>query len=153
MWTPPVTEEDAPPVELADAIFVWYGLEKVPELSQRNLVKEQLQDPTLGLLRETAASEGESLEIAEGFFLRGDVLMRKWRLPDRPATEEWSVCEKIVLPRCYQGEVLRMAHESPLAGHVGVRKTLARIRQHFYWPQLRKDMVNLCRSVSGCREA
>ena len=149
---PPVTEEDAPPVELADTVFAkWCGLEKVSELSQRNLVKEQLQDPTLGLLRETAASERESLEMAEGFFVQGDVLMRKWWLPDRPATEEWSVCEQIVLPRCYQGKVLRMAHESPLAGHVGVRKTLARIRQYFYWPQLRKDAVNFCRSCHECQ--
>ena len=44
-----------------------------------------------------------------------------------------------------------MAHESPLAGHVSVRKTLARIRQYFYWPQLRKDAVNFCRSCHECQ--
>lgn len=122
----------------------------MPELSQSNLVKEQLQDPSLSLLREMAVSEEESLDMAEGFFLRKDVLMRKWLLPDRPATEEWSIYDQIVLPQCYRGEVLRVAHESPLAGHMGVRKMLARIRRHFYWPQLCKDVVNFCRSCHEC---
>ncbi len=77
--------------------------------------------------------------------------MRKWRPPDRPATEDWSVCEQIVLPQSYRKEMLQLAHETPLAGHLGTRKAQAKIMRHFHWPRLHKDVVAFCRSCHACQ--
>lgn len=52
------------------------------------------------------------------FTLKDDVLVRKWR----PATEEWSAYEQIVLPQSYHEEVLRSAHEMLLACHLGISR-------------------------------
>ena len=39
----------------------------------------------------------------------------------------------------------------PLAGHMGVNKTQQRILSHFYWPNLRKDVADFCRSCHACQ--
>ena len=39
-----------------------------------------------------------------------------------------------------------MARDSPLAGHLGIKKTYRRIIQYFYWPKLKRDETEYCRS-------
>ena len=93
----------------------------------------------------------ESQTVAEGFFLREGLLMRKWRPPERPAAEEWSVYEQIVLPQGYRNEVLRLAHETPMAGHLGVRKTLEKVRRHFFGQRCAKMLFPIARPVTHAK--
>ena len=76
--------------------------------------------------------------------------MRKWRLPEVPASDEWKVVYQIVLPHKYRHDVLSIAHETPMAAHLGVSKTyckallLARSTQrckefHYCMPYLSND--------------
>ena len=57
------------------------------------------------------------------FYKRNGVLMRKWRPLDAPADEEWKVKHQSVVPKVYRNEVSSIAHDSAMAGHLGVRKT------------------------------
>ena len=41
-------------------------------------------------------------------------------------------------------DVLHLAHEAPLAGHLGINITYHKILQHFYWPGLKKDVKLFC---------
>ena len=77
--------------------------------------------------------------------------MRKWRPTQRPADEEWSIVHQIVIPPCYRDEILRIAHEIPVAGHLGIRKTQARVMAHFYWPKLHQDVVEFCKTCHTCQ--
>lgn len=86
-------------------------------------------------------SWAESKDIAEGVYWRDGALMRKWRPPDRLATEEWSLVEQIVVPQSFHEEILLLAHEAPMAGDTGIQKSHRRILQRFYWPKLHKDLV------------
>ena len=70
---------------------------------------------------------------------------RKWRLPDVPAEHEWAVKYQVVVPKTYRQDILSIVHETPLAGRMGVNKTF-QILDHFYWPNLRKDVVGYCKS-------
>ena len=83
--------------------------------------------------------------------MKSGILMRKWRQPDRPANEEWSVVHQVVVPSCYRPEILRLAHEIPMAGHLGIRKTQSRIMAHFYWPKLHSDVVQYCKTCHTCQ--
>ena len=58
---------------------------------------------------------------------------------------------QIVVTKVYRPEILSMAHETPLAGHMGVNKTQQRILSHFYLPNLRKDVADFCRSCHVCQ--
>ena len=77
--------------------------------------------------------------------------MRKWKPPDVPADSRWaSVHSQVVVPRPYRLQIVSMAHETPLAGHLGITKTYDKMLQHFYWPELKKDVIQFCRSCHTC---
>ena len=57
----------------------------------------------------------------------------------------------MVLPEGYRNEVMRVAHDLPMSGHLGVRKTQDRILQHFYWPGIHKEVTEFCRTCHVCQ--
>ncbi|GFV85375.1 hypothetical protein TNCV_3772001 [Trichonephila clavipes] len=66
-----------------------------------------------------------------------------------------SICgenvKQVVLPTCKREEVMRMAHEIPLAGHLGESKTKQRIKDSFFWPKLKQDVKSFCQSCKTCQ--
>ena len=120
-------------------------------LSRAALIEEQKTDPEVRRLRQTAMSEIEANDVPEGFYIKDDVLMRKWRNPRSPASDDWSVVHQVVLPLSFRPEVLRLAHEAPMAGHVGIRRTRSRIMAHFWWPRLYKDTAQFCCTCHVCQ--
>ncbi len=78
------------------------------------------------------------------------MLMRKWR--DRAHADSQELFQ-IVLPAGYREQVLKLAHEHVLSGHLVVTKTFRRVSRYFYWPGLKSDMSNFCRSCPVCQLA
>ena len=77
--------------------------------------------------------------------------MRKWRPPDVSAEDVWTVNHQIVVPRVYCPEILNLAHDSPMSGHLGINKTYHKILNHFYWPGLKSDVSQFCKSCHTCQ--
>ena len=77
--------------------------------------------------------------------------MRKWRHPAVSAEDEWTVNHQIVVPMSYRPEILNLAHETPMLGHLGVNKTYHKIPNHFYWPGLKSDVSQHCKSCHTCQ--
>ena len=73
------------------------------------------------------------------------------RPPDVSAKDEWTVNHQIVVPRVYRPEILNLAHETPMSGHLGVNKTYYKILNHFYWPGLKSDVSQFCKSCNTCQ--
>ena len=96
-------------------------------------------------------SENEASQNPTCYFTKNGVLMKKWRPPDVPAKDEWAVKYQIVVPKTCRQDILSMAQETPLAGYLGVNKTHQKIVEHFYWPNLRKDVAEYCRSSHACQ--
>ena len=119
--------------------------------SRGQLIADQESDDKVAQLAQYAVSEDEASKHGQCFYWKSGVLMRKWRPRDVPADEEWTVAHQIVMPKKYRGEILSLAHESAMAGHLGVNKTYAKILNHFYWPHLRKDVYEYCRSCHVCQ--
>ena len=65
--------------------------------------------------------------------------------------DEWTVNHQIVVPRDYRPEILNLAHETPMLGHLGVNKTYHKILNHFYWPGLKSDISQFCKSCHTCQ--
>lgn len=60
---------------------------------------------------------------------------------------------QVVLPlTCWQ-EVMQLAHDSSLGGHLGTKKILEQISRHFYSPSIRKDVQRFffCRPCHACQ--
>ncbi|KAJ8020635.1 hypothetical protein HOLleu_40278 [Holothuria leucospilota] len=117
-------------------------------LHRDQLSVQQQHDEELQPLIAGALTEDESKDVPVCFYLKNNVLMRKWRPPDAPLDEEWRIYHQIVVPRTYRREILSIAHEMPFAGHLGVNKTYHRILNHFYWPKLKVMWPNFVRPVT-----
>ena len=44
--------------------------------------------------------------------------------------------------------ILHLANEAAMAGHLGINKTYHKLLQHFYWPGLKKDVKSFCRTCN-----
>ncbi|MCP4254324.1 MAG: DDE-type integrase/transposase/recombinase, partial [Candidatus Scalindua sp.] len=119
---------------------------------QSGLVDLQRKDKECKALASSAVSEEESKnELGMCFYLKDDVLWRQWRPPHKASDNGlWDV-HQIVVPKPCRRAILEVAHGTPLAGHLGVRKTLDRIRAHFYWPGMKIDVSNYCRVCHTCQ--
>ena len=97
------------------------------------------------------AVRGEVCSAGVGFFEREGLVYRRWTPPGRDV-DGMSV-EQLVLPVQCRRTVLQLAHEIPLAEHMGKTKTARRILQRFYWPTLYKDVAEFCKACSKCQKA
>ncbi len=81
----------------------------------------------------------------ESLLLESGVLYRLWETP----AGERSI-KQLVVPKEIRMELLQHLHSSPTAGHLGVNKTLGRVRERFYWVQCSKDVRTFCRNCDLC---
>ena len=81
----------------------------------------------------------DTLKMSEG------VLVKKWLTPDG-GVMYWQT----VIPRDMRASLMREMHEGVASGHLGVKKTLSRLRQRFYWLGMRKDVQEWCRVCDTC---
>ncbi|KAM7288648.1 uncharacterized protein ISCGN_028848 [Ixodes scapularis] len=78
------------------------------------------------------------------FVLRGGVLFRKnFGTSETP----WL----LVVPASLREEIFQACHDDPTAGHLGYSRTLARIRDKYYWPKLPKTIHLYTRSCHECQ--
>ena len=123
----------------------------VGAMGKEGLIELQERDTTLSHIQEQVVSEPEAARTQVGYYKKSGVLMRRWRPLDAEGSETWRAVHQIVAPRQYRNEVLSLAHENPLAGHLGINKTYRKVLQHFYWPGLRKDIVKFCTTCHTCQ--
>ena len=73
-----------------------------------------------------------------------DVLVRKWS----PISGlECDVVTQVVVPKEFRLQVLSLAHDHNLSGHLGIKKTYHRVLQYFFWPGLKSDVARFCRAL------
>ncbi|CAG5123441.1 unnamed protein product [Candidula unifasciata] len=78
------------------------------------------------------------------FFIKNGILMRYFERANNSY-------KQLVVPLIYRVEVLKTAHDTPFAGHLGIGKTQRRVLSQFYWPGCSTDIRNYCRSCKDCQ--
>ena len=68
-------------------------------------------------------SQFNVLEVRDG------LLCRRWE-------DNEEVSYQIVIPLSERREILQECHDARTSGHLGISKTLARVRENFYWTGL-----------------
>eukprot|EP00833_Pecoramyces_ruminatium_P006384 jgi/Orpsp1_1/1180416/evm.model.c7180000073352.1 len=58
--------------------------------------------------------------------------------------------ERIYVPQDCRLDVLKICHDSPSAGHFGIKKTTSLVVRDFWWPYLSKDVKEYIRSCDTC---
>ncbi|XP_052080712.1 uncharacterized protein LOC127718696 [Mytilus californianus] len=79
------------------------------------------------------------------FIMKSGIL---YRVYVTPSEEE---IYQVVLPQKYRAIVLELAHDIPLSGHLGIKKTRDRILHHYFWPGMFEDVAMYCKSCHVCQ--
>ena len=102
-------------------------------ISRQNLIVEQSKDKKLLDLFKIALTPVEAEKVSVGYLIKDDILMRKWSPTACDNNEKGETVYQIVVPTVHRREVLELAHDLPVSGHLGVRKTYNRVLQHFFF--------------------
>ncbi|XP_072175608.1 uncharacterized protein [Diadema setosum] len=109
------------------------------------------KDPEIVRLAQSLVPEDEEVNETVKFYKRDGILMRRWRPPDATSDEDFRDIHQVVVPKMYRKEIISLAHEAPLAGHLGINKTQEKVLRYFFWPGLRHDVAEFCRSCHVCQ--
>ena len=101
-------------------------------ISRQNLIEEQNNDKELLDLFKIALTPVEVEKVSVGYLVKDNILMRKWSPTECDNSEKGETVHQIVVPTVHTQEVLELAHDLPMSGHFGVRKTHNRVLQHFF---------------------
>ena len=58
---------------------------------------------------------------------------------------------KLCIPNCSMRELLVLeTHGGGLMGHFGITKTLGMLKEHFFWPHMKRDVEKICSRCVTC---
>ncbi|MES9880089.1 MAG: reverse transcriptase domain-containing protein [Sedimenticola sp.] len=60
---------------------------------------------------------------------------------------------QLLVPRSKVSEAIRRLHNDITAGHMGINRTIARIKERFHWFNLKDNVQEWCRSCEECQKA
>eukprot|EP00731_Ephydatia_muelleri_P033154 Em0025g110a len=110
----------------------------VPVLPFFDQKREQQSDPDLTQV---------TAWISSHLMLQDGVLYRRWEdVPGKGLNKHL----QFVLPKALVKTILQECHDSPSGSHLGMTKTLEKIRSRFYWPGQRKDVEDWCKGCEMC---
>ncbi|VDI62635.1 Hypothetical predicted protein [Mytilus galloprovincialis] len=153
------------PLELRDTLAKEQFIDALVDSEMRLRIKQsrpkelQSNDSDLKLVKRWL-TEGQRPQYSEvsgrGYFIRslwsqfgclevhGDVVVR------RHMDCEFNVVKlQAVIPMSERKQVLQCCHETKFSSHLGIHKTIEKIRQSFYWPGLQSDVRTY---VAGCNQ-
>ena len=118
-------QEDLRNAQLADA-----------DIAPALQAKQTDQRPGEDRLKEMILASRRLVQLWEQLVVRDGILYRLFE--DTVGREE----RLQLVVRLLQDEVLTDLHEGELGGHLGIEKTLARLKERFYWPGHHQDVQN-----------
>ena len=59
----------------------------------------------------------------------------------------------VVVPSSLVSNVLTGLHSSPAGGHMGITRTLRRVRERFFWPKLRETVIDFIHNCQECSQS
>lgn len=119
---------------------------KAWEVNQRDLKDAQAKDKT---------PESCKNEVGQIFCGRGSTqylfVMEKELLYRRYQISSGKTIQHVVVPRLLRSHILKLAHESLMAGHHGIKRTIDRVLGSFYWPGVQEEVKRYVRSCDTCQ--
>ncbi len=124
------------------------------QLSQKDLIEAQKSDPAIGLVLKVMETgtpisdlktkdpevsvlqrESPKIQIKDGLLYRAVQRANK------------RVCQ-LILPAKYRPVVLRAMHDD--IGHFGAERTMALIKDRFYWPRMAFEITQYVKTCGRC---
>ena len=107
--------------------------------------KEAGEKPAAEEIGRASRSSCRLLQLWDQLLVHNGILCRRFEPPDRKEP-----IIQFVIPEELRAEVLADLHEGAMGGHLGVDKTLSRLKERFYWPGHYNDVQDWCGSCLAC---
>ena len=123
---------------------------KLSQISKLDIAKAQQEDLSLQPIF-TRAARGKRETDEEEFLVSGGTLYRRWipwKNGEGGSEEEVT---QLVVPSCFRTALIKLAHEGPLAGHLGIQRTLQRLKQVFWWPSMLRSVKEIVKCCHTCQ--
>jgi transposase InsO family protein len=119
---------------------------KAIKVTPQDMKQAQEEDSTLGKMHRLVGKAARRYKNGSTvtFIKKRGILHRKYMADGRSH-------DQVIVPRQYRDELMRVAHDAPMAGHLGTRRTQARVQRMFYWPGICSDINRYCRSCDTCQ--
>ncbi|KAJ1084485.1 hypothetical protein NDU88_004632 [Pleurodeles waltl] len=102
--------------------------------------------PTLeGLRQQAVKQQNGDVSDSQRVYWEDNLLYAEARDPKPGAAR------RLVIPLQYREFLLTLAHDIPLAGHLGHIKTWERLVPLFHWPRMSVDTKDFCKSCVTCQ--
>lgn len=129
---------------------------KVPQAesfteTRKDIQKAQSEDPTLDKLWKHTKDSHTRITGRENetkYIISDGLLFREFQ---SPSVEHGRVFNQLVVPQNLRSKVLKLAHDSTMSGHLGIKKTADRVLANFYWPGCQGDIHRYCVSCDICQ--
>ena len=82
----------------------------------------------------------------ERLVLRGKLMYRKWE-----NSEGDKYFYQLIVPDKYREDVVKQLHDNATAGHLGVKRTLTKMRARFFWPHMTDYVKRWVRTCKPCQ--
>ena len=116
------------------------------DIGPEDMRRDQESDSTLDKLRQRVDVNSGTSKVS--FTFKHGLLYRVYT-PDDNNPE--SRCMQLVVPEKHRSSVLKLAHESIMSAHLGIKRTESKVLAEFYWPGVHSDVKRFCRSCDVCQ--
>jgi len=122
------------------------NLDKLLHVSTNGFAAHQQADRSLDVMWSIAKGLQKSRHPSIVYVVRDNLLFRKYS--SKRTGQEY---EQLVVPKQFRPQLLKLVHDNPWTGHLGVNKTKERLLTEFYWPKCFKDCENYVRTCNTCQ--
>ena len=123
--------------------------EQIISKNKEAFKQAQDSDPKLNGIRQRVKSG--SVTVSRGlnrgetkFVLKKDLMYRQF-------TKGNKLTLQLVIPESFHEKVLRLAHETLMSGHLGIKKKMDKVLTEFFWPGVCGDVSRFCKSCDICQ--
>lgn len=112
---------------------------QAPAVDIAELIRLQKEDHTLQTMWQCTTQTDSTFAVSGGILVK------------RVQDEIEGTKDLIVIPISLRKNILKLAHNSLTAGHMGISNTKARASAQFYWPGLSTDIHRWCTECTECQ--
>ena len=119
---------------------------KTPSIIDRTITPAQIskaQKDDVSLTTTRGRCEANETIGKATFLKKNDLLYRKFSSPN---VEHGRTFTQLIVPQQYRTLVMKLAHESVMAGHLAIKRTMQKVLSEFYWPGINSDIKRFCQS-------
>lgn len=132
------------------------------DLNRASIKLMQDEDRVISFFKEKKA-EGSERPVYKDVAGEGKEFITYWHIWDLLEVIDGMLCKKwmtpvtsrapvhqLIIPHMYRKEIFKQLHEPRTGGHQGVNKTIASLKQRFYWPGYQADILRWCKYCPAC---